>query len=79
MLCPHAVLGVSDRWTGFSTGMWDWNVGLECGVECGTGMRDWNVGLECGTGMWDWNVGLECETGMWDWNVGLEFGVHGHY
>ena len=39
MLCPHAVLGVSDHWTGFSTGMWDWNVGL----ECGTGMWDWNV------------------------------------
>ena len=52
MLCPRAVLGVSDHWTGFSTGMWDWNVGL----ECETGMWDWNVGLECGTGMRDWNV-----------------------
>ena len=26
MLCPHAVLGVSDHWTGFSTGMWDWQL-----------------------------------------------------
>ena len=38
--------------------------GLDFPLECGTGMRDWNVGLECGTGMWDWNVGLECGTGM---------------
>ena len=57
MLCPHAVLGVSDHWTGFR-------------LECGTGMRDWNVGLECGTGMcsgmWDWNVRLECRLDITD-------------
>ena len=34
--------GVSNRWTGFSTGTWDWNVGL----DYSTGMWDWNVGLE---------------------------------
>ena len=31
--------GVSNRWTGFSTGTWDWNVGL----EHGTGMWDRNL------------------------------------
>ena len=30
--------GVSKRWTGFSTGMWDWNVGL----DYQTGLWDWN-------------------------------------
>ena len=34
--------GVSNRWTGFSTGTWDWNVGL----DYSTGMWDWNAGLE---------------------------------
>jgi len=24
--------GVSNHWSGFSTGMWDWNIGLECGT-----------------------------------------------
>ena len=28
----YIVMGVSNRWTGFSTGMWDWNMGLECGT-----------------------------------------------
>ena len=32
-LCKH--------YTGFSTGMWDWNA--------------WIIELDCGTGMWDWN------------------------
>ena len=36
---PKVERGVSNRWTGFSTGMWDWNVGL----EHGTGMWDWNL------------------------------------
>ena len=30
--------GVSKHWTGFSTGMWDWNVGL----DYQTGLWDWN-------------------------------------
>ena len=34
-------LGVSNRWTGFSTGTWDWNVGL----DYLTGMWDWTTGL----------------------------------
>ena len=34
--------GVSIRWTGFSTGTWDWKLGL----DYSTGMWDWNVGLE---------------------------------
>ncbi len=38
---------VSNRWTGFSTGMWIWKVGL----DYSTGKWDWNVGLECGTGI----------------------------
>ena len=29
--------GVSNHWTGFSTGMWDWNNGI------GPGMRDRNL------------------------------------
>ena len=42
-LClPPSGLGVSKHWTGFSTGTWDWNVGL----DYRTGMWDWNVGLE---------------------------------
>ena len=39
--------GVSNRWTGFSTGTWDWNVGL----DYLTGMWDWTAGLECATGI----------------------------
>ena len=35
-------MGVSIRWTGFSTGTWDWNLGL----DYSTGMWDWNMGLE---------------------------------
>ena len=35
-------LGVSNRWTGFSTGTWDWNVGL----DYLTGTWDWTTGLE---------------------------------
>ena len=31
---------------GFSTGIWDWNVGL----DYQTGMWDWIIELECGTG-----------------------------
>ena len=42
-----AGLGISKNWTGFSTGMWDWNVGL----DYRTGMWDWNVGLDYQTGM----------------------------
>ena len=26
------LLGISNRWTGFCTGTWDWNMGLECGT-----------------------------------------------
>ena len=33
--------GVSKHWTGFSTGMWDWNVGL----DYQTGLWDWNSGV----------------------------------
>ena len=51
-------------WVSLITGL-DFPLECETGLECGTGMWDWNVGLECGTGMWDWNVGLECGTGMW--------------
>ena len=29
VLLKAKYLGVSNRWTGFSTGMWDWDVGLE--------------------------------------------------
>ena len=45
------------------------------GLECGTGLFDWNVGLQPGvsnrwtgfsTGTWDWNVGLDYLTGTWD-------------
>ena len=35
-------VGVSNRWTGFSTGTWDWNVGL----DYLTGTWDWATGLE---------------------------------
>ena len=35
-------MGVSKHWTGFSTGTWDWNVGL----DYRTGMWDWNMGLD---------------------------------
>ena len=38
--------GVTNRWTGFSTG-----TGM--GLECGTGLFDWNVGLDY------WTTGLE--------------------
>ena len=38
-------VGVSNRWTGFSTGTWDWNVGL----DYLTRMWDWTAGLECAT------------------------------
>ena len=35
------LLGVSKHWTGFSTGMWDWNVGLDYQA----GLWDWNSGV----------------------------------
>ena len=31
-------MGVSKHWTGFSTGMWDWIIKLDCGTE----IWDWN-------------------------------------
>ena len=34
-------MGVSKHWTGFSTGMWDWNVGLDYQA----GLWDWNSGV----------------------------------
>ena len=40
--------GVSNRWTGFSTGTWDWNVGL----DYSTGTWDWNMGLDYSTGLY---------------------------
>ena len=46
--------GVSNRWTGFSTGTWDWNVGL----DCLTGTWDWTAGLECGTGIMSTEIRL---------------------
>ena len=42
-------MGVSNHWTGFSTG-----TGM--GLERGTGLLDWNVGLERGTGLLDRNI-----------------------
>ena len=36
--------GVSNQWTGSplecGTGMWDWNVGLECGTGLSTGTQE---------------------------------------
>jgi len=54
------LIGCPNCWTGFSSGTWDWNMGL----EHGTGTWDWNMELEHGTGTWNWNI--------WDWNMGLE-------
>ena len=36
--------GVSNRWTGFSTGTWDWKMGL----DYLTGKWDWTAGLDVG-------------------------------
>ena len=51
-------MGVSNRWTGFSTGtcIWDWNVGL----DYLTGTWDWTAGLECGTGILSTEIRLPC-------------------
>ena len=38
VLLKAKYLGVSNRWTGFSTGTWDWNIRLECAW-------DWNLKL----------------------------------
>ena len=47
-------MGVSNRWTGFSTGTWDWNVGL----DYLTATWDWTAGLECGTGIMSTEIRL---------------------
>ena len=51
--------------------------GLDCGLDCWSGLLDWTDGLDCGvdcgvdcgldcwTGLLDWTVGLDCWTGLW--------------
>ena len=43
----HYMMGVSNRWTGFSTGTWDWII-------------YWNVGLDCWTGILSTETRLPC-------------------
>ena len=49
-------MGVSNRWTGFSTGTWDWNVGL----DYLTGTWNWTAGLEYGSGILSTEIHLPC-------------------
>ena len=58
---PRTPEGVSNRWTGFSTGTWDWNVGLDYLTGTWDSSRVSLIAvldspLEHGTGMWDWNI-----------------------
>ena len=32
--------------------------GLDCGLDCWTGLLDWIAGLDCWTGLVDWITGL---------------------
>ena len=41
--CRDSLRGVSNRWTGFSTGTWDWTIRRGRGTET----WDWTTQLDC--------------------------------
>ena len=60
-----------------SCGMWEWNVGVECGSG---GVKDGrSVGVECGSGcVWDGRscgIGVCGTGGVWEWCVWDGMGV----